>query len=317
MSSFEEYQDLSGTGYQGGKVEQVAPEDEFFHSVYISGKSRKNHINIIEKIEKLQIRGVEYNLDEVHMIITHTTDLLAKITQSKGRDNIECFSYKEGAAPWFGTVAMPDGTKRSCPLTSAERAANAFCNLCKTQIIVAGIYCNENGSPILTAEKKPIFIFIRGKGLRYSNVSEYLNDRFNEDLPPIFEPVTEQSKDFEKQVVNNKRSVTKITQDVVQSSFGNDVYIFSLEKGIDIPKEAVLKILKLSKDTIEKFNDKFDWSKRKKTTGYAAPAEGVLEIGDPGENDKQVEKPAEQETPADNSQEKKQDKTFSFDDIEF
>ena len=38
--NFEDYQDLSGTGYQGGggAGEQVAPEDEFFHSVYIYGK---------------------------------------------------------------------------------------------------------------------------------------------------------------------------------------------------------------------------------------------------------------------------------------
>ena len=314
MSNFEEYQDLGDTGYQGGKAEQVAPEDEFFHSVYVSGKNRKNHINITEQIGNFQVRGVEYNLNEVYMVITHTKDLLAKITQSQGRDNIECFSYKDGAAPWFGTVPMPDGSKRVCPLTSAERAANPFCNLCRTQIIVGGIYCNVNGSPILTDEKKPIFIFIRGKGLRYSNVSEYLNDRFNEDLTPIFEPVTEQSKSFEKKVVNNKRCVTKITQKVTQSSFGNDVYIFVLDKGIEIPKEAVLKILKLSKDTLVKFNDKFDWSNRKQTASYTAPAEGVLEIGDPG--DKTVDKPAEQ-APADETSTGQQEKTFSFDDIVF
>jgi len=318
MSNFEDYQDLSGTGYTGGKAEQIAPEDEFFHSVYVSGKNRKNHINITEQISKLQVRGVEYNLDEVHMVITHVKDLLAKITSSGGRDTIECFSYKEGAAPWFGTAALPDGSKRACPLTSAERAANTFCNACRTQIVVGGIYCNANGSPVLTEAKKPVFVFIRGKGLRYSNVSEYLNDRFNEDMSPIFEPVTEQSKTFEKQIVNNKRNVTKISQTVVQSSFGNDVYIFVLEKGIEIPKEAVLKILKLSKDTLGKFNDKFDWSKGKASTGYSKPAEGVLEIGESVDKQPEPAQAAAADIPVEEAPAKQPDgKTFSFDDIEF
>ena len=76
--NFEDYQDLSGTGYQGGggAGEQVAPEDEFFHSVYISGKPRDNHLGIKELTGKLQVRGVEYNLDEVNLVITHTKDIL-------------------------------------------------------------------------------------------------------------------------------------------------------------------------------------------------------------------------------------------------
>ena len=139
--SFEDYQDLAGVGFQGGGGEPVAPEDEFFHSVYIAGKTRKNHINVEEKSGKLQVRGVQYNLDEVNMIITHTKDVLAKIKNEQGRDNIKCFSYKEGSAPWFGTSQLADGSKRPCPLTSAERAANDFCNECRAQILVAGIYC--------------------------------------------------------------------------------------------------------------------------------------------------------------------------------
>lgn len=314
--SFEEYQDLQQTGFQGGSSEPTPPEEEFFHSVYISGKSRKNHLNIVEQVEKFQIRGVEYNLDEVHMVITHTKEILAKIKSEKGGDKIECFSFKEGQAPWYGTSTLQDGSPRPCPMTSAERSQVDFCNPCRSQLIVAGIYCNENGSPILTDEKKPIFIFIRGKGMRYSGVSEYLNDRFNEDLPPLFEPVTEQSKMFEKSVVNNKRYVTKITRTTATSQYNNEVNVFKLEKGTELPKDAVLKILKLSKDTVEKFNDKFDWSKRKQaqTTGYGSKPEGVLTMEEDSNTEEEAqEAPAQEEV----SEQKSSGKTFSFDDIEF
>jgi len=321
--SFEEYQDLQGTGFTGGSSEPTPPEDEFFHSVYISGKTRKNHLNIEEKIEQFQVRGVQYNLDKVHMVITHTKEILAKIETERGRDTIKCFSFKEGAPPWNGTTKLQDGRNRECPMTSAERANVDFCNLCRSQLLVAGIYCNENGSPILTEDKKPIFVFIRGKGMRYSNVSEYLNNLYNEDLSPIFEPVTEQTKMFEKSVVNQKRFVTKITRTTSMSSYNNEVNVFALDKGIELPKDAVLKILKLSKDTVGKFNTKFDWSKSKQasqTTGYGAKPEGVLSTeaetkpdtgGGPAVDDKVAPEPSKEEAaPADG-------KVFSFDDIEF
>lgn len=309
-NSFEDYQELSDLGFQGGG-EAPAPEDDFFHSLYISGKTRKNHINIEEKSGLFQVRGVQYNLSEIYMIITHTKDILCKIKIVQKKDSIECFSYKDGAPPWFGTTAFPNGNKRMCPGNSAERAANDFCNTCKSQIIVAGIFCDKNGSPILTDENKPIFVFMRGKGTRYSNISNYLNDRYNEDLSPIFEPVTDASKQFEKSVVNNKRFVVKITKGTTTTSHGNDVNVFVLEKSEELPKDVVLKILKLSKDTASKFNDKFDWSKKRggSATGYgntSAP-EGVLEIGEPVDNPN-PQTTQESETPK---------KTFSFDDISF
>jgi len=312
VSSFEDYQDLSGVGFQGGGSEPTAPEEEFFHSIYISGKRRTNHLNTVEEPGKIQIRGVSYNLDEVHMIITHTKDILAKITKDKtGKETIECFSYKDGPAPWYGTTTLPNGNKRVCPLTSAERAANEFCNACRAQIIVGGIFCEETGRPIPNPHtKKKDFVFLRGRGMRYSNISEYLNDRFNEDMTPIFEPVTEQSKHFEKSVVNNKRYVVKITKGSSTSSFGNDVNVFVLEKGIEIPKDSVLKILKMSKDTVEKFNEKFDWSKRKTqgtVKGYGStPPEGILEIGEDADT---------VETKSQATEEKKA--PFSFDTIDF
>lgn len=318
--NFEEYQDLSGTGYQGGgSGDKVAPEDEFFHSVYISGKSRNNHLGIKEVTEKLQVRGVEYNLEEVNLVITHTKDILVKVRNDKKKGEVtECFSYKDGEPPWHGTSKLQDGTARLCPMTSAERAANDFCNPCRAQILVAGIYCKPDGAPILTEEKKPIFVFLRGKGMRYSNVSNYLNDLYNEEeLTPIFEPVTDQSKQFEKSVVNNKRFVTRITRSEEESSYGNMVNVFVLDRGPEIPASAVIKLLKLSKETVEQFNEKFDWSKRKQgaVSGYGdtqptEPPPGVMSMDD-------EEKSKQEEAAAPSEEEKPEAKTFSFDDIQF
>jgi len=320
--NFENYSDLAGTGFQGGGGDQTAPEDEFFHSVYIAGQSRKNHLKLIEEAGKFQVRGVEYNLDEVHMVITHTKDILAKIKTVNGKDTIECFSYKDGAPPWHGTSKLGDGSFRPCPMTSAERAASDFCNPCRAQILIAGIYCKPDGSPMLTEDRKPVFIFIRGKGMRYSNVSDYLNDLFNEEeLAPLFQPVTEQSKDFEKRVVNNKRFITKITRDIEQSSFGSSVNIFVLERVGQLDDGTVMKILKLSKETMGKFNEKFDWSKSKQaaSSGYGGdvtppPADGVLPMEDDSETTTVGASP-DASTPE--KPEEKDAKTFSFDDIEF
>jgi len=161
--SFEDYQDLQGTGFQGGSGgEQKPPEDEMFHSVYISGKTRTNHINIEEKIEQFQIRGVEYNLEEVNMIITHTKDILVKNVQEQGREVTKCFSYKN-TNPWQGTAQVQGGEQRICPNTSPDRLSNDFCKECRAQIIVAGVYCDKSGMPVLTDEKRPIFVFLRAK----------------------------------------------------------------------------------------------------------------------------------------------------------
>lgn len=311
--SIEEYTDLATTGFQGGGNEQIAPEDELFHSLYISVSDRVNHINIKEETGKLQIRGVQYNLDEVYMIITHTKDILANIIRDNKtqKDNTICFSYKEGSPPWYGTSKLSDGSNRQCPQTSTDRAVNDFCNTCKAQIIVAGIQCLPDGKPLLTTDKKPKFIFIRGKGMKYSNVSEYLNDLYKEDsLAPLFQPVTPQSTEFEKAVVNNKRFVTKITRGQEKTSFGNMANIFVLSRGIQIPNDDVMKILKISKSSIDKFNEKFDWSKNKKVTNYGQTTQqGIL----PVEN----EKPQQQQTESNKQNEKVEDKIFSFDDINF
>jgi|WetSurSiteA1Bulk_404760.scaffolds.fasta_scaffold00030_4 hypothetical protein len=312
MSGFEDYKDLNKTGYTS--VETVAPEDEFFHSVYISGQSRKNHINVVEQAGKMQLRGVEYNLDEVSMVIVHTKEILSKVVSKSGKDSTECFSFKEGAAPWFGTSKLQDGSRRQCPQTSAERAVVEYCNPCRSQIIVAGIYCRPDGAPVVTEEKKPVFVFLRAKGMKYSNIANYLSELYKEDLSPIFEPVTEKSKEFEKKVVNQKRFVTKITKGSASSKHGmKDVFVLS--KGQQLPKEAVLKILTLSKNTLDKFNEKFDWSRRG-TTSYdesEAQAEGIMTM-EPVEGSTSI--PTD-EAAKQQEKEKQSAKLFSFDDIEF
>jgi len=307
--SFEEYQDLADAGFQGAGGEITPPEEEFFHSVYISGQPRKNHLNIVEEAGKFQVRGVQYNLDEVNIIITHTKDILLKTKKENGKDSIDCFSYKKDK-PWHGTSKLGDGSPRPCPQTSAERAVNDFCNPCRSQIVVGGIYCKADGTPVLTEDKKPIFVFLRGKGMRYNNVSNYLNELFKEDFPAIFKPVTEQTKDFEKRVVNTKRVVTNITKGQSASKFGSMVNTFVLMPGTKLPEQSVLSILKLSQQTLDKFNEKFDWSKSKQTSGYGARPEGVLDASPPS-----VETTT---TPEVKQEEKKPDSfAFNFDNIKF
>jgi hypothetical protein len=305
MSTTEEFAGLMTTGYYGGK-EQVSPENEMFHSIYISGTQRVNYKNETEQPGKIQIRGVAYNLNEVNMIITHVKEVLVNVVRDNGKDNIKCFSYKSGEPPWIGTSKISNGINRECPITSAERAMNEFCNKCRNQIIVAGIYSNADGSLIKTDDNKLIYVFIRAKGMRYSNVSNYLNDLYNDDeIGLIFEPPTKESLLFEKSVVNNKRFITNLTVGSETSSFGNSVNVFNLKRGLKLPKETVLNVLKISKSILNEFNDKFDWSKNVKFINK--PLEkGILTIDNIDDNKKEEVK-----------EEDKVEKTFNFDGISF
>ena len=137
------------------------------------------------------------------------------------------------------------------------------------------------------------------------------------DLSPIFEPVTDQSQLFEKKVVNNKRFVTNITKGSAESRYGiKDVFV--LNTGSELPKEVVLKILDASKKTLEKFNDKFDWSKR------SAAASGYGGTQQAQETDEKVlsldgdTAPVEENVQPDTQQtEEKPKQVFSFDDVNF
>jgi hypothetical protein len=253
--TLEDFSDLDQTGYAMKEPEK--PEEAFFHSIYIGGKERKNHLNIVEQSGKLHIRGVAYNLPEVNMIVTTVKTVLVKNTKVAGRDSIECFSFQEGQPPWKGTSG------NVCGKNSAERAASTYCNQCRSHLIVAGIYVDENGNPHLDKESnKPFFVFIRARGTKYTKVSNYLGELSKVDFSPIFTPVTESSKEFEKKNVNHKRVVTKITVGSVDTTYGKQP-AFDLTRGKDLPDKTVMDILKVSQKLIPKFIEKFDWSRRK------------------------------------------------------
>lgn len=304
-TGFEEFSELGETGFESR--EPIAPEEEFFHSLYISGKDRKNHKDIVEKAGQLQVRGVDYNLKEVTCIITNIKQVLVKEERNPTtkRTSTTCFSYMVGEKPYKGAGGVV------CGAVSAERAASAFCNTCRSHLIVSALLCDSNGKPIVGEDKKPLFIFLRGKGMKYSNISNYLGELSQLDLDPIFTPATEESKRFEKSVVNNKRFVTHITVGEASSNYGM-VKIFELKKGIEIPKENVKKILEASKKTVDKFNEKFDWSKRNSgSSGYdgqqTAPVDNQF-----GDSDTAPQ--ATTETAPEPTQD---EKVTSFDEIEF
>lgn len=306
MSEIENYQELYATGHES--KEPIAPEDEFFHSVYIAGAQRVNHVGIEEQIGKIQIRGVEYNKDKIHFIITHTKQVLVKITRNPttGKENVECFSYQDGGPPWNGTSG------RVCGINSAERAADQFCNPCRAQMIVAGLYCDKNGKPYLSEANKPTFIFLRGKGMKYSGVAEYLNEMSKMELDPIFTPETDESKKFERAVVNNKRFVTEITVGEATSAYGPKK-VFSLKPGTQLPKQAIIDILKVAKQTIERFNDKIDWSKNATLTGYSQAPEGSQIPDSSSPQQTNVESQPMSKEP----ETQPEDTTFTFDDMKF
>ena len=298
--NMENYASLAETGFEGRQP--VAPEDEFFHSLYIAGQTRKNHIGVEELAGKLQVRGAQYNLDEVYMIITSVKEILVKSKVVQKKESVECFSYKSGNPPWKGTSG------RICGLTAAERASNDFCSTCKSQIIVSGIFCEKSGKPVLDKDGNPMFLFIRAKGMKYSNVADYLNEMYKKDLDPIIEPVTEESKKFEKSVINNKRFITIISMGEATSSFGTSK-VFVLTAGEQLPKEAVLKVLKIAKASMNNFNEKFDWSKRSGVSGYVPQVDEDQQF--PENNDKDVK------TSTEESEVKTEETPFDFGGLKF
>jgi hypothetical protein len=263
---FSEFSELAEDGGGYDVKTPVAPEDEHYHAVYISGQQRQNHVGETEMPGKLQIRGVRSNLDQVNVIITNIKNVLVKSSRSQaGRETVECFSYQSGELPWRGT----SGTV--CGKNATERAANPFCSSCRSQLVIAGIYLDETGKVFLV-DGKSIFIFIRAKGVKYGNVANYLSDLSKrEDLEPIVTPVTPESQKFERAQINHKRFVTNIKVGKQSTNYGlKDV--FELSVGAKLPTDAVKNILNRSKETIEKFKEKFDWSRGKAggSSDYAA-----------------------------------------------
>lgn len=306
---FSEYSEVLGDGGYDVKV-PVAPEDEFFHAVYISGQQRQNSAGGTEMPGKLQIRGLRNNLDEVNMVITHIKQVLVKSIQSKdGRgEKLECFSYQNGNPPWKSTSG------NLCGKNAAERATNPFCTSCRSQIIITGLYLDEKtGRPFLV-DKKPVYIFIRAKGVKYGNVATYLADLAKrDDLEPMVTPVTPESKEFEKRQINHKRFITKITVGKQSTNYGmKDV--FELTAGDPLTVDNVKSILNKAKETMEQFKEKFDWSRGKAgNADYSAPKTVAAEQQfDFNGTSAEVPKAETQK-----SQEQKSVNDFSFEDVDF
>ena len=107
-----------------------------------------------------------------------------------------------------------------CGLNKNNRAMNPYCEPCKSQIIVCGIYCDENGNPIKDDEQKPIFIFIRGKGMKYMNVSNHLRELYKMEIDSILAPgATDAEIEYEKRNFNQSRVVTKLTRGLEKTSY--------------------------------------------------------------------------------------------------
>lgn len=284
-----EYDDLLDTGY--APPDDKSPEEEFFHSVYISGINRKNHIGIIEEIGKIQIRGVQYNLDEVNFIITHVKPVLVKKEKINDKVRMTCFSY-QNTKPWKGKEG------RICPTNRDDRDSISDCKGCRGEIIVSGILSDANGKPLVN-DGKPIFVFIRGKGIKSPNVYEYLDKIIKMEIEP---PIFPNNPTLEKMVAKNKRHVTKITVTTTNSQHGIKT-VFGLDVGIKLKEEFVYEILKIQKKTLQQFNNKFDWSDMKSNLS----------------NDSISDYTSTPEQPREQTKEKTQtnSENFSFDDITF
>ena len=310
---FSEYSDLAEEGGGYDVKTPVAPEDEFFHAVYISGQQRQNSMGQTEMPGKLQIRGVKANLDAIDMVIVNVKQILAKIINAPNQrggssERIECFSYQVGNPPWKST------TSNLCGKNSAERASNPFCVDCRSQIIVAGIYLDpETGKPFMV-NGKPTYIFIRGKGTKYANVANYLADLAKrDDLEPIVTPVTNESKEFERRQVNHKRFVTRITAGKVSSKHGmKDVFEFAT--GAKLSVDAVKNILNKQKETSEPFKEKFDWSRGK---GNASDYSGTKAVDESQKFDFNNTGAASQQQKTQPQNQTTKVNDFNFDSVDF
>lgn len=232
--------------------ETVAPEDEFFHSIYIAGVDRENESGEEEEAGKIQIRGVKYNLKKVHGIITHVKRLRYKEKDENGNKTFDCFCYQPQDSPWISTSG------KMCPKNRAQRLVDDFCADCKENIISTFILCDEDGNIIKDSEEnKPIFGFIRGKGIKYSALMNYLNERVRDEEIEFL--LDEQHRSFEKSHINNKRYVTIIGMKNIETKFGIKK-VFSYEKGKALNSEIIFEILDIENDTIKEFEKKFNWA---------------------------------------------------------
>ena len=224
--------------------------DEKFHCIFISGDRDDLEAS------KLHVRGLgeEYkNVDEIFVIFLHIKSVRVKETKGIKDRKVLCFSYMYGEKPFHGT----DGY--ICPDTAKERDADQHCQGCKNQLICSGILVDKNGTAKLDAEGKPILVFVRGKGVKLGNITNYLNMLSErEDLTKIDGVSPEVDR-----ALNRSKVVTKITMGGVATQFGKKP-AFNLVVAKEIKsQESIKKILKFSEEFLDDFHRKFDWSIKK------------------------------------------------------
>ena len=298
-NEYKEYDELLNTGY--ATHEETPPEDEFFHAIYISSVMRKNHISVIEEVGKLQIRGVQYNLNEVNFVITHVKPVLVKKEKINEKDKIVCFSY-QNTRPWKGNSG------HICPTSRDERDNTPVCKGCRGEIIVSGMLCDQNGTPIIN-DGKPIFVFVRGKGIKSMNVYAYLDKLTKiETEPPIFPD----NPTLEKMIAKNKRYVTRVAVTSMNSKYGVKT-VFSFDTGTRLSDESVREVLKIQKKTLIQFNEKFDWSNNFQLN--SSNKDNDSSSGHVSEQTQPTPEPTQpQPTP---EQPQNSSESFSFDNIKF
>jgi len=246
--------------------EEIAWEDEFFHAAYISGKTR-----IEEKLNNkkiiggfIQIRGIEYNLEEFYMVPYYKRQVLVKNEKIGKYDSAVCFSFFDYDDE--GRLLSTSGF--FCPPNSSERREVDWCSNCKTNIILIGFLSDENGNLKKDDDGKPYNVFIKASGSKVGDVMKYFFECQELEVPYLFtENPTDQSLLQEKNYFNIFRRVIKVSVDIVDTYNPNnnpDISktrnAYKLEGVKELPPANIFKLLDYAASIEDKIKEKFDYS---------------------------------------------------------
>jgi len=251
------------------KQDKIDPEDELFHRIFISGKTRRN-----EKIGKkliagfLQINGVDYNLEEIYMIPFYKRNVLTKKEKIGRYENPVCFSYfdYDENGKQISSCGFP------CPQNSDERKMNEWCASCRMSIILIGMLCDANGAVKKDSEGKPYNIFVVFSGSKYMDGGSYIYDCQELEVPYLFPDTdNEQLIKQEMEYFNILRRIIKISVEEVpvydregnKTDYVRNAYI--LEGQNELPREQIFKLLDYAESLDNDIREKFDiteWAKK-------------------------------------------------------
>jgi len=266
---YKQFRGVSGGGKKEvfSKKDEIAWEDEMFHAIYISGKTRYE-----EKIEKklhadfIQIRGVDYNLEECYMLPYYYRIVYANNVPAGNFKVNKCFSfddYTEDGSKKISTSGFP------CPATRSFRNEIRWCSTCRSIVYIIGFLCDENGQNILDSNKKPINVFIKGKGSSYGDISSYTYECKNIDVEPLFDDKSEESLAEEQNYFNIFRRVLKIEMEEKETYKDKNTPAnapdtrtgLKLTGGLVIDKSIVERLISYSMKIEKDIRGKFDLSK--------------------------------------------------------